>query len=183
MNVDWLATDRPLVAEHLHAIDQFDDAIGLFADQAGEYAIFVVGRLLEQLRGTADARQRVLDLMSKHRRKRNHGTGSAAMRELPVHLIGDGALLEHQHHLARPLRHRRDIEVDHPLRRRARRAEIDLVFAHRPAPLARLLDQREDRTAERDEIAQRMPAQQCDRHIEKILRGRHWRPGCRYRGR
>ena len=94
------------------------------------------------------------------------------MRQLPVHLVGHGALLEHHHDMAGPLRHRRDMQIDDPLRRGARRAEIDLVFVDGAAALTHLLDQRQQRTAERDEIAQRMPAQQRDRNIEKILRGR-----------
>jgi hypothetical protein len=48
MDVDRLALDRPLVAEHLHAVDQLHDAVGLVADQPRQRAVVVAGRLLEQ---------------------------------------------------------------------------------------------------------------------------------------
>ena len=55
MDVDRLALDRALVGEHLHAVDQLHDAVGLIADQARERAVVVGRGLLEQLRGAADA--------------------------------------------------------------------------------------------------------------------------------
>ena len=47
---------RPVVAEHLHAIDQRNDAVRLVADQPRQHAVFRRGRLLEQLGRAADAR-------------------------------------------------------------------------------------------------------------------------------
>ncbi len=41
VDVDRLALDRTLVGEHLHAIDQFDDAVGLVADQTREHAVVI----------------------------------------------------------------------------------------------------------------------------------------------
>ena len=58
-----------------------------------------------------------------------------------------------------------------PLAGIARRAEVDLVFVDGAAALAHLLDQRQQRAAERHEVAQRMPAQQRHRNIEEVLRG------------
>jgi hypothetical protein len=46
---------RAVVAEHLHAIDQGDDAIGLVADQPGQHAVFGRRLLLEKLGGAANA--------------------------------------------------------------------------------------------------------------------------------
>jgi hypothetical protein len=60
--------------------------------------------------------------------------------------------------MAGPLRHRRDVEIDDALALRARRGQIDAIFVHRGAAIAHLLDQREQRRAERHQIAQRMPA-------------------------
>ena len=36
VDVDRLALHRPVVAEHLDAVDEIDDAVGLLADQAGQ---------------------------------------------------------------------------------------------------------------------------------------------------
>ena len=66
VDVDRLLGERPLVAEHLHAVDEIADALGLGADELGQRAVFVGQVLLEKLGGAADARQRVLDLVGKH---------------------------------------------------------------------------------------------------------------------
>ena len=82
MDVDGLARDRPLVAEYFHAIDQLYDAVGLLADQAGEAAVVIADGLFEKLRGTADSRKRILDLVCEHGRERAHRTGRPAVGEL-----------------------------------------------------------------------------------------------------
>ena len=123
MDVDRLALDRPLVGEHFHAVDQLHDAVGLVADQPRQRAVVVAGGLLEQLRRAADAGQRILDLVRQHGGKRDHRARRAAMGELAVHLVGDGALLQHHHDMAGPLRQRRDMQVDEALAGIARRAE------------------------------------------------------------
>ena len=51
-----LALDRPLVGEHLHAVDELHDAVGLVADEARERAVVVLDRLLQQLCRAANAR-------------------------------------------------------------------------------------------------------------------------------
>jgi len=43
-----------------HAVDELDDAVSLIADQPREAAGRHRRRMLEQLRGAADARQRIL---------------------------------------------------------------------------------------------------------------------------
>ena len=90
-------------------------------------------RLLEQLRRAADAGQRVLDLMRQHRGQRDHRARRAAMRQLPVHLVGDGALLQHHDDMAGPLGQRRDVQIDLAVAADPRRAEIDLVLVDRRA--------------------------------------------------
>jgi hypothetical protein len=60
--------ERPRVGEILHPVDQRDDAVDLGGDQLGELAIFAAAAA-EQLRGAADARERVLDLVREHRRR------------------------------------------------------------------------------------------------------------------
>ena len=127
-------------------------------------------RLLEQLRRAADAGQRILDLVRQHGGERDHRARGAAMGELAVHLVGDGALLQHHHDVVRLFRQRRDMQIDQPVAGIARRAEIDLVFVDRGAARAHLLDQREQRAAERHQVAQQMPAQQRHRDFEKCFR-------------
>ena len=80
---------RPLVGERLHAVDQFDDPVGLLADQLGQRAILVADRALQQLRRAANAGERVLDLVREHGAERGHRAGGAAMGELPVHFFGN----------------------------------------------------------------------------------------------
>ena len=91
------------------------------------------------------------------------------MRELAVHLVGDRALLQHDNHIAGLFGNRRDMQVDQPLARHARCTEVDLVFVDCCAAAADLIDQREQRSSERDEIAQDVPTQQGRRHIEELL--------------
>ena len=79
VDVDRLALDRALVGEHLHAVDELDDPVGLLADQPGQRAVLVVSRLLQQLCRAADAGKRVLDLMREHRGEA--GDGCARRRD------------------------------------------------------------------------------------------------------
>ena len=84
------ALDRPVVGEHLHAVDQRHDAVGLVADQAGQLARPTRRRLaLQQLRRAADARQRVLHLVRQHAPPCRHRAGGAAGVRLAVDLVGD----------------------------------------------------------------------------------------------
>ncbi len=122
---------RAIVAEHLHAVHKRDDAIGLVADQARQHAIFRRGRLLQKLRRAANRRQRILDLMRQHRGERDDRTRGAAMGELAVHLVGDGALLQHHHDMAGPFGDGRDMQVDLAIAAHSRRAQIDLVLVDR----------------------------------------------------
>jgi hypothetical protein len=77
------ALDR-LFAENLHAVDQRADAVGLVADQHGEFAIGVADAGLQQLRRAADAGQRVLHLMRQDRRHAGDAARGAAERQLAV---------------------------------------------------------------------------------------------------
>src|SRR5215475_8647923 len=87
VNVDRLALDRPLVGEDFHAVDKLYDAIGLITDQPRERPVVIGGGLLEQLRGTANARQWILDLMRQHGGERSDRARRTAMRELAIHLV------------------------------------------------------------------------------------------------
>ena len=81
------------------------------------------------------------------------------MGQLTVHPGGDGALLQHDNYLIRPLGQGRHVQIDQPLPRVARCAEIDLVLVHRSAARMHLLDERQQRAAERHKVVQTMAAQ------------------------
>ena len=154
MDVDRVALDRPLVGKDLHAVDQRDDAVGLVGDEPGQRAILVAQPAFQQLRGAADARQRVLDLVREHRRQAGHRAGGAAMRHLAVDLVGHRAFLEHHDDRAGQLGDRSDIEIDDLLLADARRGNVDAIFVDRRLALAHLVDQRQQRAAERHEARQ-----------------------------
>ncbi len=88
---------RALVAEHLHAVDEIADAVGLRADELGQRAVGVGEVLLEKLGGAADARQRVLDLVREHGGETRGRARRGAMRELALDHQRHVALLQHQH--------------------------------------------------------------------------------------
>ena len=157
VDIDGLALDRAFVGEDFHAIDEFHDTVGFVANQPRQRAVVVVRRLLEKLRGPADAGERILDLVGEHGGQRDHRARGAAMRELTIHFVGDGALLQHHHDIVGLFRQRRDMQIDQPIAGIAWRAEIDLVFVDGGAALAHLLDQREQGAAERHQIAQQVP--------------------------
>ena len=92
------------------------------------------------------------------------------MGELAVHLVGDGALLQHDDDVVRPLGNRRDMQVDQVLAGIARRAEVYLVLIDRGAARTHLIDQREQRAAERHQFAQHMAPQQRQGGVKKRLR-------------
>ena len=93
------------------------------------------------------------------------------MRQLPVHLVGDGALLQHHDDMAGPLGERGDVQIDLAVATDAGRAEIDLVFVDRRTARAHLIDQREQRAAERHQFLQRLPPQKLRRNLEEGFRG------------
>ena len=153
VDVDGLALRRALVGKNLHAVDEPDDAVGLVADQARQRAVVLVRVRLEQLRRAADAGERVLDLMRQHRGKSGHRARRAAMRELAVDLFRHRARQQHERDVPGPLGDRRGVDIDDALGAEARRADVDAVFGDRRAAVPNLLDQAEDRAAERQEMA------------------------------
>ena len=170
VDVDRLALDRALVGEHLHAIDQLHNAVGFVAYQPRERAVIVAGRLFQQLRRAADTGERILDFVREHGGERDHRTRRAAMGELAVHLVGDGALLEHHHYVVRPFGERRHMQIDQPITGISRRAEIDFVFVDRRTTRAHLIDKRKQGAAKRNQIVQQIAPQQRHRNLEKSFR-------------
>ena len=128
VDVDGLLRQRALVAEHFHAVDEIADAVGLRADQLRQRAVGVVDVLLEQLRGAADAGQRVLDLVGEHRGEPRYRARRRAMRELALDHLGHIALLQHQHDKARLVRQRTAVNVDQLRALRLRAGDFDAVL-------------------------------------------------------
>ena len=169
MHVHRPALDRPLIPEQLHALDQLHDAVGLVADEPREHAVALVGRLLEELCRSADAGERILDLVREHGAEGRHRAGGAAIGQLPVHLVGNGALLEHEHDAIAGIAEGRREDVDDALAADARAADVDPIFADAGATLAHLLDQGHDRRAEGDEIGEPLALQDAQAVIEEGL--------------
>ena len=169
VDVDRLALDRALVGEHLHAVDQLDDAVGLVADQPGQRAVVVVadcssscaaprmpdsGFLISCASMAASAiTERAAPRWVSWRSILSAMVRSCSMTTTWPGRSGTGATCRSTEALAGI----------------ARRAEIDLVLVDRGAALAHLLDQRQQRAAERHEVAQRVPAQQRHRHLEEVF--------------
>ncbi len=135
-------------------------------------SIFGRSGLFKQLRRAANSRQRILDLMGQHRSQRDHRARRASVRQLPVHLVGNAALLQHHDDMAGPLGDRRHVKVDLAVASHARRAEIDFVFIDRRTAGAHLIDQRQQGAPERHQVLQRMPLQELRGDFEKRF-GRH----------
>ena len=173
VDVDGLFRQRPLVAEHLHAVDEIADAIGLRADQLRQGAIGVAEVLLEKLRGAADARQRVLDLVGQHRGEARYRARGGAMGQLALDHLRHVPLLQHEHDEAGLVRHRAAIDVDQlgalKLRRRRPRRRIrSRVEPER----AHLVDQRQQRATEGHHLVELDALQQGDAaRQERFRRG------------
>ena len=158
VDVDDLAVHLGLVGEHLHAVHQRADAVGLVADQPGQAAVGGIDVLLQELRRATDARQRVLDLMGKHRRHGGHRPGGIAVGELAVDLARDRAFVEGNDDGAAVLGEGGDLDR-HEVGTDLRRLQGDAVFRHRSAALAHLIDQREQRAVARHETGQVLVAE------------------------
>jgi hypothetical protein len=138
MNVDGLRAQRALVAEHLHAVDQVADAIGLRADELCQRPVLVSQARLQQLRGAADSRQRVLDLVRQHRRHAGDRAGRGAVRQLALDHLRHRALLQHEHDEPGLVGHDAGEHVDQAVHAAARQRHIHPVLVDggsRPAHL------------------------------------------------
>ena len=111
MDVHRAARDR-LFGEYLHPVDQIPDAVGLVADQHGQFPVRFVHRRFQQLGGAANARERVLHLMREDRRHAGNAARGAAKRELPVQRPCGRRILHHQQHSALFLRQRGTLNGD-----------------------------------------------------------------------
>jgi hypothetical protein len=89
------------------------------------------------------------------------------MGELAIHLVGDGALLQHHDDMAGTLGERRNVQIDLAIAADARRAEIDLVLVDRRARGAHLIDQRQQGAAERHQLLQRLAPQELRGNLEE----------------
>src|SRR3990170_388994 len=171
MDVDGLAQQRPLVAEYLHAVDEFADAVRLGADELGQGAVAIRPLAFEQLRRTPDTGKRILDFVSEHSGEAGDRTGGAAMGELALDHLRHAPLLEHDQHAPGHFRDRPAVEIDELRRLEAEGAQIDAIFVDRGAVPLHLLHESDERTAEGDHIGERAAAEHARAHLEEIFRG------------
>ena len=118
MDIDGLLGERPLVAEHFHAVHEIADALGLGADELAQHPVLVREVLLEKLGCALDAGQRILDLVREHGRHARYRARGRAMRQLALDHLRHVALLQHDRDEMRLLRHRPAIDIDELRRRR-----------------------------------------------------------------
>jgi hypothetical protein len=93
------------------------------------------------------------------------------MGELAVHLVGDGALLEHHHHGIVVVGQGRGEDVDAALQPKAGLGQLDPVFADAGPAAPDLGHQGDDRRGERDDVAQAAALHQARGIVEERLRG------------
>ena len=91
------------------------------------------------------------------------------MRQLTIHLVGNGALLKHHHYMPWALRQRRNVKIDNMFAGIARGRQVDPVFVDRTASLPDLVYKRKQRRAERDEFAQLMTFQHRRRGLKEAF--------------
>ncbi len=175
VDVDRAALDR-LLAEHLHAVDQRADAVRLVADQHGELPVGLAHAALQQLRGAADAGERVLHLVRQHRRHAADRSGGDAEHGLAVQRPGGRGVLQREQHAARLLVQWRGLHGDRLLVQ-SRALQCQIVVGDGDPVLAHLRDQREQRVVAR--AADRPGA--CGRAAASTARGtappHGWRSG------
>ena len=162
------AADRGATGKRLDTVHQRDDAIGLLADQLGQLARRRIGVLFEQLRGAANAGERVLDLVRQHRRHCGHRPGGVQMRQLAVHLVGHRPLVQHQHQQVAPLPRQRALNRRRT-RRNARPFDRHVVFDDRSAGAPYRVGERENRAVRQQQPGQLAADQRGGARAEKLL--------------
>ena len=155
--------------ERLHPVDELHDPVRFVADQPRERPIFVADVRVQQLRRSANARKRVLDLVRQHEPKRRDRACGAAMGELPVYFFGNGSFLQHNRHLIVSLRQRRDENVDSIPIARSGRGNIDLVAIHGGAIAERVRNETQDGRVCGNKLGQSRPHERAPPHVEECL--------------
>ena len=163
---------RPLVAEHLHAVDQIADAVGFVADELGERAVLGRARSVQKLRRAANAGERVLDFMRQDRRHAGDRARRAPVGELALDHLRHAALLQHDDDMALIFRERRRRRHRRALAGGIRQAEIEGIFVDGGVGLANLRDQRQQRAGEGDEIVDLAAPQPIFADAEEHLGGK-----------
>ena len=154
MDVHRGSGDR-LFPERLHPVHQVADAVGLVADQFGQFPVGRPDAGFQQLRGAADARQRVFHFMRQDGRHAGDAAGGAAKRQLAIQRPSGRGILHHQEHGTGFLRQRRTLHGDAALVQ-PRTFEVKVVVGDRRFGAAHLLDQQKQRIVRRQQIVQPM---------------------------
>ena len=171
VDVQGPALRRAQVAEGLDAVDELADPRRLGLDQPGQLAVGVAEPHLQQLRRPGDPRERVPDLVRKHRRHAGHRARRRAVAEAAVHLVGHALRMHQDQDLAVGVVQRRGVHVLQ-LRRLLAPADHQVVLRHRDAVAPRLPDHVEQRAVVADELAERPPGDLPQRHAAEALGGR-----------
>ncbi len=151
MDVKRRAGKCARVAEGFHAIDDAADAVSLVADELREVTLARGHRFFEQLRGTANSRQRIFDFMRQHRRHAMQRAHGATMQKLAVDALCETALLKRDEHSAVRLGNRRHDHVRDALAMLGR-GEVHVALADARVALARLIHQLDDRARKRHDV-------------------------------
>jgi hypothetical protein len=109
--------------------------------------------------------------MGEDRSHRCHRARRVAVSHLTIHLVGDRALAEGDHHSARRFGDRRHLyrgEMTTDLRR----LQCDAVFRHAGTRVACLLQQREQRAVRRQKIREPAPREHNRAGLKEFLRRR-----------
>ena len=157
------------VHERLQAIGLADDHLRVFGELRGQ--LRVVELSLQELRGPANAAERILDLV---REAADEVAVGLLLLEQPLlaghlQLLVDVAELDQQHRIADLDGGYRAGEMQLGL---ADRAELDLLLGVRRAPQERLVDRAAQARAVGEQIRGRVPDEFLPRQLEEVLGGR-----------
>ena len=161
----------PLVAEHLHAVDEVADAVRFVGDELRQRPVLFRGADFEELRGAPDARKRVLDFVGEHRRHGRHRARGAAMGELPLDHGGHAALLDHEEDMIAVLGERRGEDIDRAMRL-VGKDQIEFVLVNGAARHPHLICEGGKRIGAGEDGMQCPLFKQCLAYIEKDLGGK-----------
>ena len=162
----WSGRSSPKISMRSTSLQMRSD---FGANELRQRAVAVGALAFEQLRRAPDAGKRVLDLMGEHGGEAGDGARGAAMGELPLDHLRHAALLEHDQHAPGRLWQRPGVEIDELRRVEPVRAQVDAIFVDGGAVPLHLLDKRDERAAEGDDVAEVAFAKHARAHLEKVL--------------
>ena len=98
MNVDGRTRQRHRIAKRFHAIDQISNAICLVANQLDQFPVASGSALLQELSGSSNPCERILDFMRHYGAHAAHRACSPTVEQLAVNTLGQGSFLQKYDH-------------------------------------------------------------------------------------